>query len=116
MVSQTAVWNPLETHIELKRLYIHSKLQNVLVLYRKNSRVSRRKRIAVRTFLSKHVQVLARIKIWSRVSTGPETKNNCAGEGQQKITALHEKKSRNFSPAEATLSETPILNLTDVTT
>jgi hypothetical protein len=32
--------------------------------------------------------VLEITKIWSRVPTGPETKNDCAGEGQQQITAL----------------------------
>jgi hypothetical protein len=35
--------------------------------------------------ISKHVKVLERIKIWSWVLTGSETKNYCAGEGQQKF-------------------------------
>jgi hypothetical protein len=34
--------------------------------------------------------ILERIQIWSWVPTGPETKNDCAGEGQQHITALQE--------------------------
>lgn len=32
--------------------------------------------------------VLERIKIFHRVPTGPETKNDYAGDGQQKITAV----------------------------
>jgi hypothetical protein len=31
---------------------------------------------------------LERTKIWSWIPTGPETKNDCAGEGQEEITAL----------------------------
>jgi hypothetical protein len=30
--------------------------------------------------------VLQRTKIWSWLPTGPETKNDCAGEGQQQLT------------------------------
>jgi hypothetical protein len=32
--------------------------------------------------------VAVRTKIWSRVPTGPETKYDCADEGQKQITAL----------------------------
>jgi hypothetical protein len=32
--------------------------------------------------------VLERIKIWSWVQMGSETKNYCAGEGQQQVTVL----------------------------
>jgi hypothetical protein len=33
--------------------------------------------------------VLERTKVWSWVPTGPETKNDCAAESQQQITALY---------------------------
>jgi hypothetical protein len=36
--------------------------------------------------ISKHVEVLKRIKIWSWVPTGPENKIDYAGEGQQQFT------------------------------
>jgi hypothetical protein len=36
----------------------------------------------------KHTKVLERTKIWPWVSTLPETKINCAGEGEQQIFAL----------------------------
>jgi hypothetical protein len=38
--------------------------------------------------VSEHISDLGRTKIWSWVPMGPETKNDCAGEGQQQITAL----------------------------
>jgi hypothetical protein len=33
--------------------------------------------------------VLERTTTWSRVPTGPETKNDCAGEGKEQIASLH---------------------------
>jgi hypothetical protein len=48
---------------------------------------------------SKHVKVLERIKIWSWLPKGPETKANCAGEGQQQFTRPTEEKPEE-KPAE----------------
>jgi hypothetical protein len=36
----------------------------------------------------KTLRSLERTKIWSRVLTGPETKNDSAGEGEQEFTGL----------------------------
>jgi hypothetical protein len=38
--------------------------------------------------LSNTQTVLERTDIWSWVPTGPEAKNDCAGEGQQQSTAM----------------------------
>jgi hypothetical protein len=36
-----------------------------------------------------HLNTRKSLGIWSWVTTGPETKNNCAGDGQQQITSPH---------------------------
>jgi hypothetical protein len=58
--------------------------EQIWLLLRKTNPSSRRGRGPI----SKHVSGLGTNKVWSWVPTGPETKNDCAGEGQEQISAL----------------------------